>query len=30
VYEDMGFLKKSAQGPTGTPGAKSAGASAGD
>ncbi|MFI8203359.1 ABC transporter family substrate-binding protein [Streptomyces sp. NPDC085937] len=30
VYEDMGFLKKSAQGPAGTPGTKSAGESAED
>ncbi|GGW63748.1 ABC transporter family substrate-binding protein [Streptomyces griseoloalbus] len=30
VYEDMGFLKKSAQGPTGAPGAKSAEPPAGD
>ncbi|CAL9572272.1 hypothetical protein SUDANB15_04827 [Streptomyces sp. enrichment culture] len=30
VYEDMGFLKKGAQGPAGTPGAKSADSSAGD
>ncbi|MEZ3177646.1 ABC transporter family substrate-binding protein [Streptomyces pimonensis] len=30
VYEDMGFLKKSAQGPTGAPGGRSAGAPAGD
>ncbi|MET7296946.1 ABC transporter substrate-binding protein, partial [Streptomyces griseoloalbus] len=30
VYEDMGFAKKSAQGPTGTPGTKSAEPTAGD
>ncbi|KES04088.1 hypothetical protein BU52_26950 [Streptomyces toyocaensis] len=30
VYEDMGFLKKSAQGPSGTPGARSSGTPSGD
>ncbi|CAL9571578.1 hypothetical protein SUDANB176_04850 [Streptomyces sp. enrichment culture] len=30
VYEDMGFLKKGAQGPTGTPGARGAESPAGD
>lgn len=30
VFEDMGFLKKSAQGPSGSPGAKSSESSAGD
>ncbi|MFF5154950.1 ABC transporter family substrate-binding protein [Streptomyces sp. NPDC000348] len=30
VYEDMGFLEKPAQGPTGTPGTKSAESPAGD
>ncbi|MFF9215945.1 ABC transporter family substrate-binding protein [Streptomyces viridosporus] len=29
VYEDMGFLKKAARGPAGTPGARSAGPSSG-
>lgn len=30
VYEDMGFLKKSAQGPSGTPGPRSSGTPSGD